>query len=76
MDSQKPDKETLDKWHKDPNNWKWGIFYYNQKDPRGMVPKKVEWMGWTINFANTKAVVLFFGMILFFVFLSTLTSKK
>lgn len=71
-----PDKDTLEKWHKDPNNWKWGIFYYNPKDPRGMVPKKIEWMGWTINFANTKAVVLFVGMMLFFLFVTKSISKK
>ncbi|ESU26128.1 hypothetical protein FLJC2902T_29430 [Flavobacterium limnosediminis JC2902] len=72
-----PDKETLEKWHKDPNNWKWGMFYYNPKDPRGMVPKKIEWMGWTINFANRKAVLLFFGFLLFFAFVFYLiTSKK
>ncbi|ESU22198.1 hypothetical protein FEDK69T_21800 [Flavobacterium enshiense DK69] len=72
---ENPDKETLDNWHKDPNNWKWGIFYYNPKDTRGMVPKKIEWMGWTINFANTKAVLLFFGMTLFFIFVVTLITN-
>ncbi|UOK43807.1 MULTISPECIES: DUF5808 domain-containing protein [Flavobacterium] len=72
---ENPDKETLDNWHKDPNNWKWGIFYYNPKDPRVMVPKKIEWMGWTINFANTKAVLLFLGMALFFIFVVTLISN-
>lgn len=75
MDSQKPDKETLDEWHKDPDNWKWGIFYYNPKDPRGMVPKKVEWMGWTINFANTKSVLLLIGIGLFFLLVATMISK-
>lgn len=73
--SEKPDKETLEKWHKDPNNWKLGIFYYNRQDPRGMVPKRIEWAGWTINFANTKAVLLFVAMLLFFIFVVTLISN-
>ncbi len=29
---EKPSKETLEQWSKDPNNWIWGIFYYNPKD--------------------------------------------
>jgi len=36
-----PTKETLDEWHKDPKNWKWGIFYYNKKDKRLFPPKKL-----------------------------------
>lgn len=49
-----PSKETLEKWHKDPNNWKWGSFYYNKEDNRLFPPKRIAWMGWTINFANWK----------------------
>ena len=73
--SENPDKETLERWHKDPNNWKWGFLYYNPQDPRGVVPKRIEWTGWTINFANTKAVLLFFGMLLFFILVVTLISN-
>lgn len=62
-----PSKETLEKWHKDPNNWKWGSFYYNKEDNRLFPPKRIPWMGWTINFANWKSIgafVLLFGIIL------------
>ena len=38
---QAPDKETLDKWQKDPNNWKWKLFYYNKEDERLFPPKRV-----------------------------------
>ncbi len=54
-----PSKETLDKWHKDPNNWKFGGIYYNKEDKRIFPPKRVKWMGWTVNFANTKSVLVF-----------------
>jgi hypothetical protein len=37
---EKPCKETLEKWHKDPNNWKLGIFYYNKEDKRILPPKE------------------------------------
>jgi uncharacterized membrane protein len=40
---EKPSKENLDKWHKDPNNWKLGLFYYNKEDKRIFPPK--EWLG-------------------------------
>lgn len=66
-----PDKETWEKWKKDPNKWKWGIIYYNKEDNRLFVSKKIEWMGITINFANKKAkwvcllFTLFVLMVLF-----------
>jgi uncharacterized membrane protein len=56
---EKPSKETLEKWHKDPNNWKFGFFYYNKDDKRIFPPKRIEWMGWTVNFANTISVAVF-----------------
>lgn len=54
-----PDKDTLKKWSADPNNWKWGIFYYNKEDKRLMPPKRNPAMGFTINFANKKSVLFF-----------------
>ena len=64
---ENPSKETLDKWHKDPNNWKLGGIYYNKDDKRILLPKRIKWMGWTVNFANTKSV-LFFIIILVVMF--------
>jgi len=29
---EKPSKEQLDAWTKDPNNWKLGFFYNNKED--------------------------------------------
>jgi uncharacterized membrane protein len=56
---EKPSKEQLEAWTKDPNNWKWGLFYYNKEDKRIMPPKKNPAMGWTINFANKRSVITF-----------------
>jgi uncharacterized membrane protein len=50
-----PSKEQLSKWHNDPQNWKWGVFYCNAEDPRIWLPKRVPIMGWTLNFAHKKA---------------------
>lgn len=71
-----PDKETLEKWTKDPNNWIWGIFYYNPLDKRIFPPKKIEWMGFTVNFANTKSVLCFIGMLIFFAFITFVIVHK
>jgi uncharacterized membrane protein len=71
----KPSKETLVKWSKDPNNWIWGMFYYNKKDQRLILPKRIAWMGLTINFANYKSVLLMIG-IFFFVFIVSMIQKK
>jgi uncharacterized membrane protein len=53
----KPSKETLDLWHKDPSNWVWGMFYYNKKDKRIFPPKRISSLGWTVNFANPISVI-------------------
>lgn len=51
-----PSEETKNKWINDPNNWIWGIFYYNVKDKRLFPPKKIKQFGWTTNFANPNSV--------------------
>lgn len=38
--------------HEKPENWVWGIFYFNKKDYRFIVPKRNAMMGWTFNFAH------------------------
>ncbi len=62
--NQKPGKETLDEWHKDPSNWKWGIFYYNKKDKRLFPPKKFKSFGWTVNFANPISILTLLALII------------
>jgi uncharacterized membrane protein len=54
---EKPTKETLENWHNDPKNWKWGIFYYNKDDKRIFPPKRIKYLGWTMNFANPISVI-------------------
>lgn len=59
----KPSKETLEEWSKDPNNWKFGIFYFNPKDKRIFPPKRVAQFGWTVNFANPISILAIIGII-------------
>ena len=55
--TNKPSKETLDKWHNDPDNWKLGIFYFNKEDKRIFPPKRKAQFGWTVIFANPLSVL-------------------
>jgi uncharacterized membrane protein len=69
-----PDKETAERWKKNPNNWKLGgLFYYNKEDKRLFVSKKNELMGTAMNFANKNSLLamliffMFFSIVLFFI---------
>ncbi len=74
---EKPSQETLDQWSKDPKNWIWGMFYYNPKDKRIFPPKKIAWMGFTTNFANTKSILAMIGILIFVALvILTIETKK
>lgn len=42
----------------DATNYKWGVFYFNVKDTRVLVPKRKRWMGWTFNFARLESYLI------------------
>jgi uncharacterized membrane protein len=54
----------------DPENYKWGLFYFNPDDLRGVVPKRNRRMGWTLNFAQPLAWVIVLAIIAFAVIMS------
>ncbi len=47
--------EYLEDLWRDPRNHRWGC-YYCKADPRAIVPKRIPWMGWTLNFARPSAI--------------------
>ena len=62
----------MDKYdHDNPENWKWYFFYYNKKDPRIFPPKRLWYLGWTINFANPYSILATAILIIAAVYLST-----
>ena len=61
--NQKPTKEILNAWQDDPANWKWGLFYFNKKDTRIFPPKRIKYLGWTVNFANPWSIILFLALL-------------
>ena len=42
----------------DPSNYKQGIFYFNSNDPRTIVPKMNQSLGFTLNFASMWSYIL------------------
>ena len=72
---EKSDKEILQNWHNDSSNWKWGIFYFNKKDKRLLPPKRIQGLGWTVNFANPYSILLLAGIILLTIAISLLIKK-
>ena len=64
----KHEKDYLDNMSKDPSNWK-GLFYFNRKDPRLLVPKLQPSLGWTLNFANPAAYIGIAALVLVVIFI-------
>ena len=60
----KPSQGMLDVWHDNPSNWKWGVFYYNKLDKRIFPPKRIKWLGWTVNFAHPYSYLTMLGLII------------
>ena len=48
-------REELEACRNDPHNQKRGV-YYCKADPRVIVPKRLKWMGWTLNAARPSAI--------------------
>ena len=40
----------------DDSNWVLGVFYFNPNDKRLFPPKRIKWLGWTVNFANPYSI--------------------
>lgn len=49
---------NLDNDIKNPDNYRFNIFYFNPKDKRIVVPKQDRYRGWTLNFGNRYAYML------------------
>ena len=50
-----------------PDNWggpRWISVYFSKKDSRTWVPKRIPWMGWTVNLAKTSGVLTFLLIII------------
>jgi uncharacterized membrane protein len=50
-------------WDRDPKNWKLGMFYFCNEDPRIMLPKRIPMLGWTVNFARWQSWLLIAAII-------------
>lgn len=39
-----------------PKNWN-GFLYFCKEDSRLLVPKRIKWMGWTVNLGHKFAII-------------------
>jgi uncharacterized membrane protein len=46
-------------WNNSSNWYFYESIYYSKNDTRLLVPKKMKWMGWTLNFAHPYAYATF-----------------
>ena len=49
-------REEIEACWRDRSNYRWGGIYYCKADPRAIVPRRLKWMGWTVNFARPIAI--------------------
>ncbi|MCZ4222879.1 DUF5808 domain-containing protein [Pedobacter rhodius] len=56
--------------HDNPENWKWGMFYFNRNDSRFIVPKRVQVLGWTLNFAHPISYIIILLILAFVLYKS------
>ena len=61
-----------DEMWKDPDNWKWGFIYFNPKDKRIFVFKRIQWWGITLNFGNPYSIIPIAVLLILFI----LANKK
>jgi len=58
QNDNEPSEETKNEWENDPDNWIWGMFYYNPKDKRSYFPKRIKEFGWHANYADTNYIFI------------------
>jgi len=60
----------------EPNDWKWGVFYFNPNDPRIFVPKRIKLLGWTLNFAQPVSIIITGGVFVLIILRMIYTPSK
>lgn len=51
-----------------PENYKFGLLYFNSKDSRYIVPKRTASTGWAINFAKPRTYLVVLLVILIIIY--------
>ena len=60
--------EDFDPMVDNPENYRLGIFYFNRKDKRVIVPKRNRLLGLTVNFARPNAYWWMTGIVAVIIF--------
>jgi uncharacterized membrane protein len=56
-------EDSFDPMIHDATQYRWGIFYFNKKDKRVVVPKRYRYWGLTVNFARPGAYYIIFALL-------------
>lgn len=59
-----------------PENYKWGLFYFNRGDSRIFVPKMISRTGWTLNFARPESYIIIVAFFVIMFIISNVLDKK
>ncbi len=59
-----------------PDNYKWGLFYFNRSDSRIFVPKMISRTGWTLNFARPESYIIIAAFFVIMYIISNVLEKK
>ena len=56
-------QEELNAFLQDSRNWRAGVLYMCEDDPRIIVPNRIRWTGFTMNFAHGAAFPALLGIL-------------
>lgn len=57
----------------EPKHWKLGLFYFNKKDTRILLPKRINQLGWTLNFGRWQVWLVIIIIIIMIVWFNKLS---
>jgi uncharacterized membrane protein len=63
-------KYYRNKMKTNPEYYRWGIFYFNPKDNRVILPKMNAALGWTLNFGSPITYLIIIAFVLLLIFVS------
>jgi uncharacterized membrane protein len=65
--------EDFDLMVDNSDNYRLGIFYFNRRDKRAVVPKRNRMLGWMVNFAHPYAYWWMTGIIALIIFAAVMS---
>ena len=64
--------QVVEDYFSNTKYWRWGIFYFNKNDKRIFPPRRYGLFGCTINFLNTKSILINIGIVVLILLIAIL----